>query len=65
MGVDGDPNHPATVVRRFYDSDLLDWEIIVHPDSLDAGGNLLESPATPVADRLSRITDYEYDLRIS
>ncbi len=60
-GVEGDPNHPATIVRRFYDGDLLDWEIIVHPDSLGASGNLLESPTTPVANRLSRITDYEYN----
>ncbi|MCA9165431.1 MAG: RHS repeat protein, partial [Planctomycetales bacterium] len=40
---------------------ILDWEIIVHPDSLAANGTLLESPATPVNQRKSRITDFEYD----
>ncbi|MEM6468299.1 MAG: putative Ig domain-containing protein [Planctomycetota bacterium] len=60
-GIDGDPNHPPTIVRRFYDDQLLDWEIIVSPESLDESGNLMESPATPVDDRFSRITDYEYD----
>ena len=53
--------HPHTEVRKFYDGGLLDWEIIVHPDSLDAEGNLLESPETPVDERQSRITDYEYN----
>lgn len=60
-GLPGDPDHPQTIVKRFYDGHLLDWEVIVHPDSLDTAGNLLESPATPVADRKSRITDFEYD----
>ena len=50
-----------TMVRRFYDGQLLDWEVIVSPESLDGSGNLLESPDTPVDDRKSRITDYEYD----
>ena len=60
-GIDGaDPLHGKVEVRRFYMGELLDWEIIVNPLSLD-GDNLLESPATPVAHRLSRITDYEYD----
>ena len=27
-GVEGDPNHPPTTVRRFYNGQLLDWEII-------------------------------------
>lgn len=61
QGLPGNPAQPQTVVRKFYTGHLLDWEIIVHPDSLDAEGNLLESPATPVADRKSRITVYEYD----
>lgn len=60
-GVPGDPNHPPTVVRRVYDAHLLDYEVIVHPDSLDSSGQLLESPATPVDQRKSRITDFEYD----
>ncbi|MCS7466146.1 putative Ig domain-containing protein [Stieleria sp. ICT_E10.1] len=60
-GVDGDANHPPTIVRRFYDEHLLDWEIIISPQSLDGSGNLTESPATPVDDRFSRITDFEYD----
>ncbi len=51
-----------TLVRKKYDGQLLDWEIIVHPDSLDANGVLTESPATPISDRKSRITDYEYDV---
>lgn len=61
-GVDtGDPDHGPVEVRRFYDGDLLDWEVVVNPLSLGAGGVLLESPATPVDQRLSRITDYDYD----
>ncbi|WP_182864853.1 putative Ig domain-containing protein [Rhodopirellula sp. JC639] len=60
-GVAGDPNHPPTIVRKFYDDQLLDWEIIVSPESIDANGNLTESPATPIDDRFSRITDYGYD----
>ncbi len=60
-GVAGDPKHPQTIVRRFYDGQLLDWEIIVSPESLDAQGKLLESPTTPIANRKSRITDFEYD----
>ena len=54
-GVDGDSDHPATVVRKHYDGHLLDWEIIVSPDSPD------ETPATPVQERKSRITDFAYD----
>nr|WP_161501616.1 putative Ig domain-containing protein [Rhodopirellula sp. SM50] len=60
-GVAGDPNHPPTIVRRFYDDQLLDWEIIVSPESIDANGKLIESPAAPIDDRFSRITDYDYD----
>lgn len=51
----------ATTRKLFYDGDVLDWEIIVHPDSLDSNGNLIESPATPVVNRQSSITDYVYD----
>ncbi len=47
--------------RYIYSGNLLDWEIVVHPQSLDANGRLLESPATLVAQRQSRITDYTYD----
>lgn len=54
-GVDGDPNHPPTIVRKFYDGNLLDYEIVVNPLSPN------ETPATPIANRKSRITDYEYD----
>lgn len=61
QGLPGDPSHPQTMVRKFYRGHLLDWEVVVHPESLDADGNLLESPETPVAERKSRITDYEYD----
>lgn len=45
----------AMVTRYVYDGDLLDYEIIVNPESPN------ETPATPVAQRKSRITDYEYD----
>ncbi len=60
-GAEGDPDHPPTVVRKFYDGHLLDWEIIVHPDSVELDGTLRESPATPVHQRKSSITDFEYD----
>ncbi|MCA9207114.1 MAG: hypothetical protein KDA55_02110, partial [Planctomycetales bacterium] len=50
-GLPGDPKHPQTIVRKIYDGHILDWEIIVHPDSLAANGTLLESPATPVNQR--------------
>lgn len=58
-----DSNHPPTDVRRFYNQHLLAWEIIVSPESLAADGTLLESPATPIAERKSRITQYHYDER--
>lgn len=54
-GAEGDPDHPPTIVRKHYDGQLLDWEIIVNPESPD------ETPGTPVESRLSRITDFEYD----
>ncbi|MEZ6101666.1 MAG: putative Ig domain-containing protein [Pirellulaceae bacterium] len=57
-----DEDNSKLVRKLFYDGNLLDWEIIVHPDSLDGSGNLLESPATPVAERKSSITDYVYDV---
>ncbi len=57
-----DVDGSKTVRKLFYDGNLLDWEILVHPDSLDAQGNLLETPATPVALRKSSITDYVYDV---
>lgn len=44
-----------TVVQKHYDGNSLDWEIIVNPDSPN------ETPATPLAQRKSRITDYAYD----
>lgn len=59
LGSDADGS--ATTRKLFYSGELLDWEIVVHPESLDADSNLLESPTTPVADRKSSITDYEYD----
>lgn len=61
QGLSGNPKQPQTIVRKFYDGHRLDWEAVVHPDSLDSEGKLLESPATPIADRKSRITAYEYD----
>lgn len=49
--IDGTGN----VVRRFYKGQQLDYEIIVNPASPN------ETPVTPIAQRRSRITDYEYD----
>lgn len=43
------------VTRKVYDKNLLDYEIIVNPASPN------ETPATPIAARKSRITDYDYD----
>ncbi len=63
IGGGSDSKHPATDVRKFYNGHLLAWEIIVTPESLSGTGELLESPATPVAQRKSRITQYEYDAR--
>ncbi|MEM6468700.1 MAG: putative Ig domain-containing protein [Planctomycetota bacterium] len=51
----------ATKRRLFYDGQLLDWEVLVHPDSIDSEGNLTESPATPITNRHSSIIDYIYD----
>ncbi|TWU37529.1 tRNA nuclease WapA precursor [Novipirellula aureliae] len=61
IGDENDPQSPATEVRMFYEGNLLDWEIVVSPESLDASGNLLEDPSTPIDDRKSLITDYVYD----
>jgi fibro-slime domain-containing protein/RHS repeat-associated protein len=61
VGSGNDPLHPPTDVRKFYSGSLLDWEIIVSPQSLNPDESLEESPATPVSQRKSRITDYEYD----
>ncbi|MEZ6136168.1 MAG: putative Ig domain-containing protein [Pirellulaceae bacterium] len=36
---------------KFYDGELLDWEIVINPESLDGTGRLLESPATPIDQR--------------
>jgi RHS repeat-associated protein len=63
IGGGSDPNHPPTDVRKFYNGQLLAWEIIVSPESLNVDGSLKESPATPVAQRKSRITEYRYDAR--
>lgn len=63
VGGGNDAAHPPTDVHRFYNGQLLEWEIIVNPASLAADGRLLESPATPVAERKSRITEYRYDNR--
>jgi choice-of-anchor C domain-containing protein len=61
IGSGNTPLHGASDVRKFYQGNLLDWEIIVSPESLNTDGSLKESPSTPVALRKSRITDYEYD----
>ncbi|MEM9409821.1 MAG: putative Ig domain-containing protein [Planctomycetota bacterium] len=50
-----------TIVRMVYDGQLLDYEVIVNPESLNASGDLTESPSTPIDERQSRITDFEYD----
>lgn len=54
-GLDSDPSHPPVIVRKHYDGHLLDWEIVVNPASPN------ETPVTPVDQRQSRITDFEYD----
>ena len=51
----------TTVIRRVFDGDLVDYEVVVAPGSLDSEGRLTESPATPLDQRLSAITDFEYD----
>lgn len=61
MGAGNDPLHPPSEIRKFYSGNLLDWEIIVNPVSLNADGSLKESPSTPISQRKSRITDYVYD----
>ena len=61
VGAGNNPLHPPTDVRKYYSGNLLDWEIIVSPQSLNPDGSLKESPTTPVAQRKSRITDYDYD----
>lgn len=48
--------------HNIYDGHLLDYQVIVHPESLNASEHLLESPATPVQHRKSRITDFAYDV---
>jgi len=51
-GQAGNPDHPMTIVRKFYTAHLLDYEIIVNPESPN------ETPATPVSQRkaVSRTT---------
>jgi RHS repeat-associated protein len=63
IGGGSDLKHPVSDVRKFYSGQLLAWEIIVSPASLDVNGQLLESPLTPVTQRKSRITEYRYDAR--
>lgn len=60
-GGNGDIQHPSVDIRKFYNGQLLAWEIIVNPASLNNAGQLLESPGTPIDQRKSRITQYEYD----
>ena len=48
-------------VQNVYDGDLLDYRVVVNPESLDGNGNLVESPSTPTSERKSSIVDYEYD----
>ncbi len=45
IGGGSDSSHPATDIRKFYDGNLLDWEIIVSPESVNPDGSLKESPA--------------------
>ncbi len=51
----------AIRVAKLYSGDVLDWEIVINPESLNSSGLLLESPATPIDQRKSVITDYDYD----
>ncbi|APZ93419.1 putative Ig domain-containing protein [Fuerstiella marisgermanici] len=53
----------STTRRLFYDGDVLDWEIVVHPSSIANDGTLIESPETPIGERQSSITDYVYDAK--
>ncbi|MEM8734278.1 MAG: RHS repeat-associated core domain-containing protein [Planctomycetota bacterium] len=57
---DGTPGG-SLIARWYYSGSLLDYQVLVDPESLNASGELLESPETPVAERKSRITDFEYD----
>ncbi|MEL6108015.1 MAG: RHS repeat-associated core domain-containing protein, partial [Planctomycetota bacterium] len=61
VGIDGDDDHPATLTHRVYDAGLLDYVVFTNPESLDGDGVPIESPLTPVEERLSAIVDYEYD----
>ncbi|MEO1525906.1 MAG: putative Ig domain-containing protein [Planctomycetota bacterium] len=45
----------------FYTGTMLDYEVTVHPDSLDENGQLIETPATPTDERKSRIRRQEYN----
>lgn len=59
----GEADGSTTIRQLVYDSDVLDWEIVVHPDSVAEDGTLLEGPDTPIDDRKSSITDYVYDAK--
>lgn len=63
-------NNRWNSVQKVYDrKGNLDYEVIVNPDTSGVGINMNgtriakanESPSTPLAQRNSRITDYEYD----
>lgn len=61
FGEGASSEHPVTETRMFYEDGLLEWEVVVSPESVDANGSLRESPRTPVGERKSRITEYDYD----
>jgi RHS repeat-associated protein len=48
-------NQDAIITRKFYKGSNLDYEMVVNPVSPD------ETRSTPVAERKSRITAYDYD----
>lgn len=61
-GVEGDAAHPAIITRAFYEGSQVDYQVIINHDSLDANGKLMETPETPIDQRLSRLADFEYDV---
>lgn len=62
MGADGDPKQPATIVQKFYNGNLLAYEVVVNPQSpKDANGRVTETEAQLRSAALSPVTSYLYD----
>ncbi len=60
-GQDGLPGHHPTTVRQVYQGKLVDYEVVINPQSLDDSGQLTESTDTPIHERRSSFTEFEYD----